>query len=347
VTLQTIADRLEVSRTTVSNAYNRPDQLAPELRERILAAARELGYPGPDPAARHLRSGRREAVGLLFTESLFYVFSDPGAVLFLRGFARATEEAGLSVLVVPSLKGDDPLRSGVRDAVVGSFCVYSMPERHPDLRAAVERRLPLVVVDEPRTLEGAAFVGIDDRRGARLAGEHLVGLGHRRLGIISFRMTDDGYTGPLTPEREALGTYPVTLDRLDGFRDAVEAAGADWEGEEIVLNSPENGAAAMRALLARDSRPTAVFCDTDRLALGAIAAVREAGLSVPGDVSVVGFDDIPEAEAARLTTVRQPLLEKGLAAGRLVVEGEAAAGRRVELPVELVARRSSGPPPPG
>ena len=87
VTLQTIAERLGVSRTTVSNAYNRPDQLAPELRERVLATAAELGYTGPDPAARRLRSGGREAVGLLFTESLAYAFSDPGAVLFLQGFA--------------------------------------------------------------------------------------------------------------------------------------------------------------------------------------------------------------------------------------------------------------------
>jgi DNA-binding LacI/PurR family transcriptional regulator len=347
VTLQTIADRLEVSRTTVSNAYNRPDQLAPELRERILAAARELGYAGPDPAARRLRSGRREAVGLLFTESLSYAFSDPAAVLFLRGFARAVEEARLSVLVIPAARGTDARESVVRDAVVDAFCAYSMPERNPDLLAAAARRLPSVAVDEPRSLAGAAFVGIDDRAGARAAARHLLGLGHRRLGIVSLRMTDDGYAGPLTPEREAVATYPVSLDRLRGFKAAVEAAGAEWQGEERVLNSLEDGAASMRALLARDPRPTAVFCDTDQLALGAVAAIREAGLSVPGDVSVVGFDDIPEAEAARLTTVRQPLLEKGLAAGRLVVEGEAAAGRRVRLPVELVARRSSGPPPAG
>ena len=86
VTLQTIAEQLGVSRTTVSNAYNRPDQLAPELRERVLATAAELGYSGPDPAARRLRSGGREAIGLLFTESLGYAFNDPGAVRFLQGF---------------------------------------------------------------------------------------------------------------------------------------------------------------------------------------------------------------------------------------------------------------------
>ena len=98
VTLKTIADAVGVSRTTVSNAYNRPDQLAPELRDRILNAARELGYAGPDPAARRLRSGRRDAVGLLLTEGLSGAFTDPAAIILLQGIARATEDAGLAML---------------------------------------------------------------------------------------------------------------------------------------------------------------------------------------------------------------------------------------------------------
>jgi DNA-binding LacI/PurR family transcriptional regulator len=188
-------------------------------------------------------------------------------------------------------------------------------------------------------------VGIDDGLGARLAGEHLLELGHRRIGIVSFRMTDDGYTGPVTPAREAAATYPVSLARFQGLRDAVRAAGARLDGEEVELNAIEDGRAGMIRLLARHPEVTAVFCDTDQLALGAIAAARDSGLRVPGDLSVVGFDDIPAAAAARLTSVRQPLLEKGLTAGRLVIEGERAAGRDVLLPVELVVRSSTGPPP--
>ena len=134
VTLQTIAEHLGVSRTTVSNAYNRPDQLAPELRERVLATAAELGYTGPDPAARRLRSGGREAIGLLFTESLAYAFDDPAAVLFLQGFARAdrggrardADPPGLA----PAHRGDED-RAAVREAVVGGFCAYSLPGRRP------------------------------------------------------------------------------------------------------------------------------------------------------------------------------------------------------------------------
>jgi DNA-binding LacI/PurR family transcriptional regulator len=350
VTLQTIADRLGVSRTTVSNAYNRPDQLAPDLRERVLATAAELGYTGPDPVARRLRSGGREAIGLLFTESLTYALTDPAAVLFLQGFARATEEAGLSMLILPGYSGrtgapnaEREHRAAVREAVVAGFCAYSLPEENPDLLAAIERRLPLVVVDEPRGA-GQTYVGVDDREGARAAAEHLVALGHRRVGVLSFRTADDGYAGPLTPEREAAATYPVTAERLAGWRDGLESGGLDWAAipkQEIVLNSPEQAAAALPELLARAPEITALLCSTDQMALGARRAAVAAGR---GDISFVGFDDIPAAAAADLTTVRQPLLEKGLTAGRLLVDGGGEAPREIILPVELVVRGSTRSP---
>ncbi len=346
VTLQTIAEHLGVSRTTVSNAYNRPDQLAPELRERVLATAADLGYTGPDPAARRLRSGGREAIGLLFTESLAYAFSDPAAVLFLQGFARATEEAGLALLVLPGFApprrgGED--RAAVREAVVSGFCAYSLPVDDPDLAAAIERRLPLVVVDEPRTSEHT-FVGIDDHAGALLAAEHVAALGHRRIGVVSFRTTDDHYAGPLTPAREASATYPVTSARLTGWRDGLEAAGIPWAGvvkEERVRNAREEGVAGGRELLARDPGISAVLCGTDQIALGVMAAASDAGRT---DLSIVGFDDIPAAEARGLTTVRQPLLEKGLTAGRLLVDPpDDPKPQHIVLPVELVARASTRP----
>jgi DNA-binding LacI/PurR family transcriptional regulator len=338
VTLQTIADALGVSRTTVSNAYNRPDQLAPELRERILDTARRLGYAGPDAAARRLRTGRAEAVGLLFTEDLSYAFTDPAAVLLLQGIARATEAARMPVLIIPSLRGhDEDGQSAVRDAVVRAFCIYSMPEDSPDVNAALERRLPIVVVDEPR-LDGHSYVGIDDRAGERLAAQHLLGLGHRRIGVLSERTAEGGYSGPLSPEREAAATYPITRERLGGAREALEAAGIDWTGvpkHECLLNAREEGRAGAEALLTRDPTITALICQTDQIALGALAHVGDRG------ISVVGFDDIPAAERADLTTIRQPLLEKGLTAGRLLTSD--GAPQEVRLPVELIARGSTRP----
>ena len=286
MTLKTIAEAVGVSRTTVSNAYNRPDQLAPELRDRILGAARQLGYSGPDPAARRLRSGRRDAVGLLLAGGLAYTIADPAAVMLLQGVARATEAAGLAMLVVPDR--DD----GVRDAVVDAFCLYAMAADHPNVAAAQVRGVPLVVVDAPR-LDGHAFVGCEERLGARLAAEHLLELGHRRFAVL----TGGGHG-----------------ERLAGYRDALAAAGAEWvEGRRF------------------EPGPTAVLATTDRLALDVLDVV-------PDDVSVVGFDDIPAAAAARLTTVRQPLVEKGEIAGRLLRDGRAD---EVILPVELVVRSST------
>jgi DNA-binding LacI/PurR family transcriptional regulator len=316
VTLMTIADAVGVSRTTVSNAYNRPDQLAPELRERILGAARELGYSGPDPAARRLRSGRRDAVGLLVADGLSQTFTDPSSVRLLQGIARATEDAGLSLVLVPE-------HAGVRDAVVDAFCLYSLSADHPSVAAALLRGVPLVVVDEPR-IEGHAFVGIEDRRGARLAVEHLVALGHRRFALL------------VAP------TSAVHRDRLAGYRDAVEGAGIEWAGvprHEPTGKALERGLEGGRLALAADPRPTAVIAVTDQLALGALQAAREAGVRVPEELSVVGFDDVPAAAWADLTTVRQPLLEKGEVAGRLLSGG--ADECEVILPVELVVRNST------
>lgn len=333
VTLQTIADALGVSRTTVSNAYNRPDQLNAALRERVLETARRLGYAGPDPAARRLRSGRREAIGLLFKMELSYAFTDPGAVQFLQGLTRATEAAGLSLLLLPSGAAE-----AVRDAVVSAFCVYSMPDDHDGVAAALERRLPIVIVDEPH-VPGVPFVGIDDRYGARLAAEHLTGLGHRRFGVIcaTHRDRQIGFMDPI----EALGgEYEIDRERLAGYREALEAVGVDWTTTPIYEaghNARELGARAADELLAREPRPTAFLVVADELALGVLQAVRARGL----ELSVVGFDDIPEAASAGLTTIRQPLLEKGATAGRLLLEG--VEPEEVRLPVELVTRSTTGP----
>jgi DNA-binding LacI/PurR family transcriptional regulator len=341
VTLQTIADALGVSRTTVSNAYNRPDQLAPELREKVLETARSLGYAGPDPAARRLRSGLRGAIGLMFSERLSYAFTDPGAVAFLQGLTEATEEKGYELLLLPGMRGQHREVVSVRDAVVGAFCLYCMPDGHPAVRAAHERRLPVVIVDEPRSPD-AFFVGIDDREGARQVAAHVAALGHEHVAIVADRLVDDLGEGLAGPERVAQSDCKVSRERLDGYLAGLDGA-APVPVYEALANFPECGERAARELLALTPRPTALLCTTDVLALGAIKALRELGLDVPGDVSVTGFDDVPAAAAADLTTVRQSLVKKGREAGRLLMEH--GTEREVILPIELVARGSTGPPP--
>ena len=338
VTLQTLADALGVSRTTVSNAYNRPDQLAPELRAAILEKAAELGYAGPDPAARRLRSGRRRAVALMFSARLSYAVTDPAAIALLQGLTEATEAKGYELLLLPGMRGTGVEVESVREAVVGAFCLYCMPDDHPALEAALERRLPIVVVDEPR-LPGTFFVGIEDQEGARQAAAHLRSLGHEHVAVIADRLRDDdGGDRVVDADRIAGSYYRVARERIAGYFEGLGGPIPVYETDE---NEPASGRRAAEALLELDPRPTALLCFSDQLALGAMEAIRAAGLDVPGDVAVVGYDDVPDAARSGLTTVRQPLLEKGRQAGRLLLERETE--REVILPVELVVRRSSRP----
>src|SRR5918998_999556 len=185
VTLMTVARAVGVSPTTVSNAYNRPHKLSPALRERILGAARELGYPGPDPVARSLRRGRAGSIGLLFGETLSYAFRDPAAVEFLRGLAEGTAKDNLVLQLIGALDVDEQEGAALlANAIVDGLVVWTLPERHPLLRLARERSIPLVIHGSPR-VDGIPFVGIDNRAAAQAVAEHLVQLGHRSLGVIS------------------------------------------------------------------------------------------------------------------------------------------------------------------
>lgn len=346
VTLQTIADMVGVSRATVSNAYNRPDRLTAELREQILSTASRLGYAGPDPAARQLRLGRAGVVGLLFTEPLSYAFSDPAATLFLGAVARECETADAGLLLLPSPPDADAANT-IRRAVVDAMCIYSMPEDHEAVDAVLERRLPTVFVDQPR-IRGTAFVGVDDRHGGRLLGEHVRDLGHRRIGILTPRLLPDDYTGPVGRERLAATTYRVFRERLGGIENALlgrQDPDATVTAQEH-SNTPEAGEAGTHALLDREPGITAVLALTDQLALGALRAARARGLAVPDDLTVTGFDDIPAAATTDppLTTVRQPLADKGTVAGQLLlqlVRTEPAEERLLDL--QLAVRGSSGP----
>jgi DNA-binding LacI/PurR family transcriptional regulator len=347
-TLATVAEAVGVSRTTVSNAYNRPDQLTPELRERILATARRLGYPGPDPAGRRLRQGRAGAVGVLLTERLSYAFADSAAVAFLEGLARRCEDAAEALVLIP-LPGAGEGADVLREAFVDAICVYSLPDGHPAVDAALERRLPVVVVDAPRP-RAVTFVGVDDRGGARAVAEHLAALGHRHVAVVVPTLVLDGREGRVDEARLRAAAYHVDRERLEGLREGLEAAGIPWR--EVLIeeraNSQEAGAAAAPSLLAEAPRPTALVATTDQLALGALRGARELGLEPPADLSVVGFDDIPEAARSQppLTTVRQPLVGKGVLAGeRLFALLEGNAAPDAVLPVELVVRESTGPAP--
>lgn len=345
-TLASLAAELGVSRTTVSNAYNRPDQLSAPLRARVLEAARRLGYPGPDPVARSLRTRRAGAVGLLLTEALSYAFRDPAATGFLEGLALACERAGSGLLLVP-VSPEQADVTAVHQAGVDGFVVYSVQEDDPHFKAVLERPVPTVVCDQPIGVEGVDRVGVDDRAAMLGMARHLAALGHRRVGVLCMRLGPGRNDGPADEARQAGATYPVQRHRLAGLREGFAEAGVEWAGvpvHERFLHSVDAGQSAFAELLAAHPDLTAVVCTSDILALGAMRQAAQKGLSVPADLTVTGFDGVPEGLRAELTTVRQPMLEKGRAAGELLLErGDRNRPRTMLLPTELAIGATSGP----
>jgi DNA-binding LacI/PurR family transcriptional regulator len=346
VTLMTVAEAVGVSPTTVSNAYNRPHKLSPALRERILGAAHELGYPGPNPAARSLRRGRAGSIGLLFGEALTYAFQDPAAVEFLRGLAEGSARHNTVLQLIAALDADgrEAGASVLANAIVDGLVVWTLPDQHPLLRVARERNIPLVIHGSPR-LAGVPFVGIDDRAAARAAAEHLVALGHRSLAVISLPFGPARRARSRNPDRPGRPSYRVTRERLAGYR----AAAAPRDIYEVAVNNRDEGRRAALALLQAAPRPTAVLAMSDELAIGALAAAAELELRVPRDVSVLGWDDSPSARASDLTTIGQSLHDQGRTCARLLIaatRGEIADDDLVHLASwELVTRGSTGSPP--
>ncbi len=348
-TLADVARAVGVSRTTVSNAYNRPDQLSPTLRDRILAAAGQLGYPGPDPVARGLRRGRTGMVGVVYDQPLSYLFTDPAILETVAGMASVWDDAGVSLALLPRLQAGDPGAAVLANAAVDGFVSICDVTGDDRLAALAARRLPFVMLDGG-SAGGRCHIGIDDRTASRTATRHLIELGHRRLAAIALPRSPGAPGGPVDPADPGEIRYALMGVRLAGIRDAIEDAGLTW-ADVPVLAAPDDqapravGRAMGGELLDRPDPPTGIVAMSDELAIGVLHAAAARGLDVPGDLSVVGFDDTPEAVAVdpALTTIHQPLAGKGEAAARLLLDG--APETDLLLPTELRVRASTGPAP--
>lgn len=351
ITLATVGVALGVSGATVSNAFNRPDQLSAELRERILVKADELGYQGPDPTARALSRGRTGLVGLLFTESLAFAFSDPAAMLMLQGVGAACEDADVALVLLPVTPGAPHGLPQTRAGVDG-YLVYSMPDADLNVEGVLASGRPVVTIDQPQ-VQGVTFVGIDDRRAAYLQLRHLLELGHRRVGVLAYRLTPQRREASRVVDQLTDATYRITRLRLAGYRDALAEVGLrtqDLTYQESETNDAVGGCAAAGRLLDHRPRPTAVLTDGDQLAIGALRAAYDRNVHVPAQLSIIGTDDIPAAALAspQLTTLAQPLFTKGQRAGehllRQLQGGHPATPTM--LPVELKERGTTAPTPP-
>ncbi|HYO00730.1 MAG TPA: LacI family DNA-binding transcriptional regulator [Mycobacterium sp.] len=353
-TLASLAAELNVSRTTISNAYNRPDQLSADLRERVLATAKQLGYAGPDPVARSLRTRRAGAVGLILTEPLNYSFRDPAALDFVAGLAESCEEVGQGLLLVaagPNRSVSDGA-AAVLSAGVDGFVVYSASDDDPYLQVVTQRALPIVVVDQPKDVPSASRVCIDDRAAMRGVAEYVIGLGHRDIGVLTMRLGrewphGDAKSAVADPERAGTPHFHVQRERIQGVHDAMKNAGLRTDSLTVVESYehlPTSGGSAAEMALEVNPRITALMCTTDVLALSAMDYLRAHGIYVPGQVTVTGFDGVPDALARGLTTVKQPSVEKGRRAGYLLHNPPCSGLPAIEvLETELVRGRTSGP----
>ena len=364
LTLRDVAAELGVSAKTVSNAYVHPDQLSVELRQRIIDTAARLGYPGPDPIAAGLRRGRVGAIGVAYDNRLSYAFDDPTTSALLAGVTTIAEAAGAGLLLLPGSSDYQRRTATVTGAVIDGLIASSVSDDDPLLHTVIIRRLPLVVIDQPGPDQlaqlgavnapwvGAPWVGIDDEVAADAAAEHLLQLGHRRLGVVSFGLSRGRSAGFADQDSQAAATYAVTRRRLAGYRAAAERHGIDWTAVPVWAgtdSTADQGDAGAAAVLACTPRPTALLCLSDRIAEGALRAAARFGLLIPDNLSIVSFDDaIPLAANLQLTTVRQPSRDKGEYAARALLD--LLAGRQVPsrqlLSTELVIRGSSARPAP-
>ena len=340
-----VAKRAGVSKTSVSFAFNQPDNLKVATRERILAAAAELGYR-PSPIARRLANRRTDQLGLVVPQSTHDIFANPFLPELVRGIGDVCDAEGIAVVIVPPVKGS--IRRAVESALVDGLILLGMVPNHPDLEEVRRAGTPVVGLDV-EDWYGVDVIGIDDGHGTSQAAAHLHGLGHRDVAVVLIAEHPD------SPVDEQHG---ISARRLAGIRRGFGLApdsdvSPDGATRLRILStavSEEGGRAALAALLADEDPPTAVITMSDVTAIGIMAGAIDAGVSIPGDLSVVGFDDIPAASwtTPRLTTVHQPIREKGRrAAHRLIGAIRSGSEHRpmVEiLPTRLVVRGTTAAP---
>lgn len=308
--MRDVAVEAGVAPMTVSYTYTRPERVASQTRERVLAAARRLGYAGPSPVARSLRRGTTGNLGVILGEHLSYAFDDPQAARFLAGVSKVCVENRLGLVLIPSTgAADDADR--VREAAVDGFVIWTTVDGDPVLDAVRESGRPAAIQGGPAA-EGITAVSPEDEEAARAIAGRMLERGASPL-ILSFPFRRDQESvvqrGPDTDV-----PYPVTRSRLAGFRRAIEDAGGRWRDTPVatVARNSRDEAARLVAQVDTGDRPDIVIAMSDQLAAGALDALGD-------DVFVSGWDDSELAHALGFSSVQQSLHEQGVACARVAL----------------------------
>ncbi len=332
LTLEQIAKLSGVSRSTVSRVVNDHPSVKPEVRRRVMEVIAETGYH-PDPAARSLAIQRSGIIGLVIPRVVQSLFTDPYYPRLMQGIAQAcnANDYILSLFLFHTEDEEQKLYPRVlRTQLVDGVIVIGSQVDGPLIPQLIKNQVPFVMVGRPNDMAEVSFVDADNVIGAYTATNHLIRLDCQRIATI---------TGPLNTT--------VGLDRRQGYLDALNDRGRSIDDSLIVEGdfTELGGYTAMQQLLLH--RPDAVFVASDTMAFGALRALRETALSVPDDVAVVGFDDLPTAAFSDppLTTIRQPIRRVGAQAVEILVDiltNDPEPARHVTMATQLIIRSSCG-----
>jgi DNA-binding LacI/PurR family transcriptional regulator len=329
-----VAAHAGVSLSTVSLTYSGAGPISPDMKARVEKAATDLGYAGPSPQGRALRSGRSGVVGLVVHEKLALSFRDPITLRFLDALMEDLGELGVGVLLIPTPSGDPEEKTLLETAPMDAAVVVRVRDHDdPSLSILRRRGIPFAIVEGPPR-PGVAAVNLPDREATAELIRHLMALGHTRIATVTLPWGAHAETRIIDAPLSEPAWTP-TLNRLSAF----ELAGIEpCVVVEARASIVEEGMAAGHLALADASRPTAVVCQSDLLAGGVILAARELDLDVPGEISVTGFDGLDLAWLAPLeiTTMTQDAALKGHLLGKAV---QALLSKQevnvVELPLEF------------
>lgn len=332
LTLEDIAERAGVSRSTVSRVVNDHPNVKPSVRKRVLDVIQSTGFQ-PNAAARTLASQHSWMLGLVLPRSVTSFFSDPYFPRLTQGIAQACNQMDytLGLFLISTQEDEEKIFPRVsRKGLLDGILLQSGQVGDLLIDRLLTSNIPLVIAGRPFHTNDVSYIDVDNVQAAYSAVNHLIGLGYQRIGTIA------------GPHHSTVG-----IDRLQGYRKALAEADRSMDESLIVEGdfTEAEGYSAMKKLL--EAKPDAVFAASDIMAIGGMRAVREAGLRIPEDVAFVGFDDLPLATLVdpQLTTVHQPIYQLGFKAVELLIsliENGVTPARRVILDTELVIRGSCG-----
>lgn len=337
--LKQVAHILGVSTATVSNAFNRPDQLSQKLREKILKETAELGYFGPNLAARSLRKGQSDVIAVILADTLSYSFSDPVASQFLRGVSDILVDHKKQLLMLSSKLTSTEQSSA--ESLPDGFIFYGAPQGDCFERIARTGK-PVIAVDFET--ESVPSINIDNLSAAKNAASHAIRNNNSQVAVLGLRMIESERVCRLTEQDINAESKDIAHRRLQGYLEAVSDRGCSMEANMVwhtPINTGEMAEIAAREALTTTPRPNVLLCMSDVIALAALRVAKTLNISVPDELNVVGFDDIPEAARTQpaLTTVCQQSIEKGRLAASMLLEEEPITDK--EMSTKLVVREST------